>query len=40
MESGKVVPKNLVAGQQWRNRHREQTYGHTERSGKGQMYGE
>ena len=23
-----MVLKNLFAGQQWRNRHREQTYGH------------
>ena len=27
MESRKMVPKNLFAGQHWRNRHREQTYG-------------
>ena len=27
MESRKMVLKNLFAGQQWRNRHREQTYG-------------
>jgi len=27
MESRKMVPMNLFAGQQWRNRHREQTYG-------------
>ena len=27
MKSRKMVPKNLFAGQQWRNRHREQTYG-------------
>ena len=25
--------------QQWRNRHREQTYGHGERGGEGKMYG-
>ena len=25
MESRKMVPKNLFAGQPWRNRHREQT---------------
>ena len=25
-----MVPKNSFAGQQWRNRHREQTYGHEE----------
>ena len=28
MESRKMVPKDLFAGQQWRNRHREQTYGY------------
>ena len=26
-----MVLKNLFTGQQWRNRHREQTYGHGER---------
>ena len=31
--------KNLFTGQQWRNRHREQTYGHEERGGEGEMYG-
>ena len=31
--------KNLFTGQQRRNRHREQTYGHGERGGEGQMYG-
>ena len=31
--------KNLFAGQQWRNRHREQTYGSGERGGEGEMYG-
>ena len=25
---------NLFSGQQWRNRHREQTYGHVQRRGK------
>ena len=40
MESRKKVPKNLFAGQQWRNRHIEQTYGHGERGGEGEMYGE
>ena len=30
MESRKMVPMNLFARQQWRNRHREQTYGHEE----------
>ena len=34
-----MVLKNLFAEQQWRNRHREQTYGHGER-GQGEMYGE
>ena len=35
-----MVPKNLFAGQQWRNRYREQIYGHGERGGEGEMYGE
>ena len=35
-----MVLKNLFAGQQWRNRHREQTYGPGERGGVGEMYGE
>ena len=35
-----MVPKNLYTGQQWRNRHREQTYSHGERGGEGGMYGE
>ena len=35
----KIVLKNLFTGQQWRNRHREQTYGHGERGGEGEMYG-
>ena len=39
MESRKMVLKNLFTGQQWRNRHREQTYGHGERGGKGEKYG-
>ena len=34
-----MVLKNLCTGQQWRNRHREQTYGHWERGGEGEMYG-
>ena len=34
-----MVVKNLFAGQQWRNRHREQTCGHGERGGEGEMYG-
>ena len=28
MESREMVLMNFFAGQQWRNRHREQTYGH------------
>ena len=39
MESRKMVLKNLFTGQQWRNRHREQTYGHGEGGGEGEMYG-
>ena len=39
MESRKMVLKNLFAGKQWRNRHREQTYGHGGRGGEGEMYG-
>ena len=35
MESRKMVLKNLFAGQQWRNRHREQVYGYGERGGEG-----
>ena len=34
-----MVLKNLFTGQQWRNRHREQTYRHDERGGEGEMYG-
>ena len=34
-----MVLKNLFSGKQWRNRHREQTYGHGERGGEGEMYG-
>ena len=30
--------KNLLTGQQWRNRHRKQTYGHGERGGESEMY--
>ena len=41
MASRKMVPKNLFSGQQQRNRHREQTYGHWGREeGEGEMYGE
>ena len=35
-----MVLKNLFSGQQSRNRHREQAYGHGERGGEGEMYGE
>ena len=34
-----MVLKNLFAGQQWRNRHREINYGHEERGGEGELYG-
>ena len=34
-----MVPKNLFKGQQWRNRHREQTYSSGERGGEGETYG-
>ena len=30
----------LFSGKHWRNRHKEQTYGHGERGGEGEMYGE
>ena len=40
MESRKMAPKNIFAQQQWRKRHREQTYGHGERGGEGEMYGQ
>ena len=32
-----MVLKNLFTGQQWRNRHREQTYRHGKRGGKGEL---
>ena len=32
-----MVLRNLFTGQQWRNRHREQTYGHGERGGEGEI---
>ena len=34
-----MVLKNLFAGQQWRDRQREQTYGHGERVEEYMMYG-
>ena len=33
-----MVLKNLLTGSQWRNRHREQTYGHGEKEGESEMY--
>ena len=33
-----MVLINLFARQQWRNRHREQTYGHGEKGRKGEVY--
>ena len=38
-EPRKMVLKNLLTEQQWRSRHREQTYEHGERGGEGEMYG-
>ena len=38
MESRKMVLKNLFTGQQWRKRHREQTYGHEERGEEDEMH--
>ena len=38
-ESRRMALKNLFTGQQWRNRHRKETYGHGERGGEGEMYG-
>ena len=40
MNSRKMVLKNLFTGQLWRNRPREETYGHGERRGEGEMSGE
>ena len=40
MESRKMALMNLFARQQWRDRHREQTYGHRERGGEDEMFGE
>ena len=37
--SREMILRNLFTGQQWRNRHREKTYGHGERVGEGEMYG-
>ena len=38
-ESRKMVLKNVFTGQQWRNRHREQTSEHGEREEECEMYG-
>ena len=35
-----MVLKTLSAGQQWRNRHREQTHGPGERGREGEMHGD
>ena len=35
-----MMPKNIFSRQQWRKRHREQTYGHRERGGEDEIYGE
>ena len=40
MESRKMVLKNLFTGQQWRKRHREQTYRYGERGGEAERRGE
>ena len=40
MESRKMVLKNLFPGQQWRNKHKQQTYGHGERGEEVEMYEE
>ena len=34
-----MVLKNSFTGQQWRNKHREYTYGHGERREEGEMFG-
>ena len=39
MESRKMALMDLFSGQQWRSRHREQTYRHGERGGEGEMCG-
>ena len=40
MESRKMALMDLFSGQQWRSRHREQTYGRSGRRGEGEMSGE
>ena len=39
MKSRKMVLKNLFTGQQWRERHREQTYGLREMRREGERHG-
>ena len=39
MDSSKMVQMNLFARQQWRNRHKEQTW-HGDGGGEGERYGE
>ena len=34
-----MILVNLFARQQWRNRHKEKTYGHGEREVEGEIYG-
>ena len=34
-----MAVKNLFTRQQWRKRYKEQTYGHGERGGEGEMHG-
>ena len=34
-----MVLMKLLAKQEWKHKHREQTYGHGERGGEGEMYG-
>ena len=34
-----MVLKNLFTEKQWRNRHREETYGNEKRGREGEMYG-
>ena len=40
MDSRKMALMDLFSGQQWRSRHREQTYGRSGRRGEGEMSGE
>ena len=39
MESRNMVLMKLLAKQEWKHKHREQTYGHGERGGEGDVYG-